>query len=379
MKNLKPILISVIVTLALLEVGTRLILTTSNGHEYVLGKKSKYILPIRYDDSTLPKNLNDGYRVYDSLLGWSHGIWKQDRFYFSNNLGFRCSETDFKSKIATQKHYDLICIGDSFTHGDAVEYQHTWPAILGQKTNRTILNMGSGGYGIDQALLRFMNSEITCDTVVFGLVSGDLDRSLTTVYSYYTGGIKTKPKFKFEDNNNQYTLLNVPCIKPIDFISRPVTEPVKVVYENIEGYNNYLDLETKLWTKSAFLRLLFSTKEQFKHRKPPVYLNENDDFNYCLKIFSTFKAFCEVNNIVPIIVLIDNNNSFVDRAESGKNTWSLLKKNLESLNIKTVEFQDDFYKAFTQNKSNVIHPTEGVHLSIKGNELLATNLYNYIK
>lgn len=379
MKNLKPILISVIVTLALLEVGTRLILNTSNGHEYVLGKKSKYILPIRYDDSTLPKNLNDGYRIYDSLLGWSHGKWKHDGIYFSNNLGFRCSETDFKSKIATQKHYDLICIGDSFTHGDAVEYQHTWPAILGQKTNRTMLNMGSGGYGIDQALLRFMNSEITCDTVVFGLVSGDLERSLSTVYSYYLGGVKTKPRFKFEENNLKYSLINVPCVKPIEFVSRPVSERAREVYENIEGYNNYLELEDKIWTKSAFLRLLYSTKEQVKHRKPPVYMNDNEDFKYCLKIFSTFKAFCETKNSVPIVVLIDNNNSFGDRSKANTNTWNLLKTNLEAMNLKTLEFQDDFYKAYNKKKSNVIHATEGVHFSHEGNELLATKLYNYFK
>ena len=146
----------------------------------------------------------DGYRIYDSLLGWSHGKWKQDDIYFSDSNGFRCSEEDFIAKIPTQKHYDIICIGDSFTHGDAVVYEDSWPAILSKKTNRSVLNMGSGGYGIDQALLRFMNNEITCDTIVFGLVSGDLERSLSTVYSYYTGGVKTKPRFKFEENNNKY-------------------------------------------------------------------------------------------------------------------------------------------------------------------------------
>ncbi|HRE77868.1 MAG TPA: hypothetical protein PLL09_08585 [Flavobacterium sp.] len=379
MKSLKPILISVFITLALLEIGTRFILTESNGHEYVLGKKTKYILPIQYQDSKKPTTQTDGYRIYDSLLGWSHGKWKQDGIYFSDSNGFRCSEEDFKAKIKTQNHYDIICIGDSFTHGDAVVYEDTWPAILSKKTNRSVLNMGSGGYGIDQALLRFMNNEITCDTIIFGLVSGDLERSLSTVYSYYGGGVKTKPRFKFEENSNKYSLINVPCVKPIEFVSRPVSERARVVYENIEGYNNYLELEDKIWTKSAFLRLLYSTKEQVKHRKPPVYMNDNEDFKYCLKIFSTFKAFCEAKNIVPIVVLIDNNNSFGDRSTANTNTWNLLKTNLESMNLKTVEFQDDFYKAYNQKKSNVIHATEGVHFSPEGNELLATKLYNYFK
>lgn len=379
MKNLKPILISVLITLTFLEIGTRFILTESNGHEYVLGKKTRYILPIQYQDSKKPTTRTEGYRIYDSLLGWSHGKWKQDGIYFSDDNGFRCSEKDFKAKIPTQKHYDIICIGDSFTHGDAVVYEDSWPAILSKKTNRSVLNMGSGGYGIDQALLRFMNNEITCDTIVFGLVSGDLERSLSTVYNYYIGGVKTKPRFKFEENSNQYSLINVPCVKPLEFVSRPVSERARVVYENIESYNNYLELEDKFWTKSAFLRLLYSTKEQVKHRKPPVYMNDNEYFKYCLKIFSIFKAFCEAKKIVPIVVLIDNNNSFSDRMKANTNTWNLLKTNLDSMNLKTLEFQDDFYNTYQQKKSNVIHATEGVHFSPEGNELLATKLYNYFK
>jgi hypothetical protein len=108
-------------------------------------------------------------------------------------------------------------------------------------------------------------------------------------------------------------------------------------------------------------------------------MNDNEDFKYCLKIFSTFKAFCEAKNIVPIVVLIDNNNSFGDRLTANTNTWNLLKTNLESMNLKTLEFQDDFYKAYQQKKSNVIHANEGVHFSPEGNELLATKLYNYFK
>lgn len=379
MKNLKPILISVFITLALLEIGTRFILTETNGHEYVLGKKTKYILPIQYHGSKNVTIQLDGYRIYDSLLGWSHGKWQQDGIYFSDNNGFRCSENDFKAKIETKKHYDIVFIGDSFTHGDASVYEATWPAILAKKTNRSMLNMASGGYGIDQAILRFMNNNITCDTLVFGLISDDLERSLSTVYNYYLGGVKTKPKFKFEENSTHYSLINVPCLKPFEFISRPVSERARVVYENIEGYNNYLELEDKIWTKSAFLRLLYSTKEQVKQRKPPVYMNDNEDFRYCMKIFSTFKSFCESKNIVPIVFLIDNSNSFEDRTRENSNTWNLLKTNLDSMNLKTVEFQDDFYKAYQQKKSNVIHATEGVHFSPEGNKLLATKLYNYFK
>jgi hypothetical protein len=380
LKKIKHFLIPLLLTLFLLEIGSRIIVSTDNDGNYmVLGKKTRYILPFKYDQTKKHETKKEGYRVYDSLLGWSHGYWQNQTIYFSDNLGNRCSESIFNSKTSTPYHQDIICIGDSFTHGDAVVFEETWPYLLSKKMQRSVVNMGVGGYGIDQAVLRFMNSKISCDTVVFGIVSGDFERSLTTVYNYYSGGVKTKPRFKFKKESSSFKLVNVPCISPDEFIARPISSRAKEVYDHIEGNNSYQESESKIWTQSMFLRILFSTIEQKKRKKPPVYMTQGEDFEYCMQIMDVFKKFCKEEKIVPIILLIDNNNTFTDRENTKKNTWKYLKNRLKEKELTCLEFQDLFYQSYIEKSESVIHKTEGVHYSASGHELLANTLTKYIK
>ncbi len=372
--RIKHILVMFLVTFALAEGISRVLVRNQGGVDYLLGRKWRYVLPFRYDAPGFPPLASDssGYRVYDSTLGWSHGAWRQDGIYLSDDKGYRCGSEAFMLRVAGPTHHDIVCIGNSFTHGDAVPYEDTWPYHLSKATGRSVLNMGVGGYGIDQAVLRFMQSDKTCDTVVLGLVPGDLERSLTTVYNYYIGGTKSKPKFRFSDTG--YTLSNVPCLRPEEFVNRPLTQRAAAVYEGIDGYHDYVSKETKWWTRSMFLRLVFSSLEQARHKKPPVYMTAGDDLDYCIRIFGVFKRHCEKRGIVPMVLLIDNGNSLADRRDFKVNTWSLLQGRLDSLGIRSIQFQDSVHAAYVADPSNIIHPKELVHYSPAGHRLLAEML-----
>jgi hypothetical protein len=367
---LSYIIVLLLLTFGLAEGLSRLLVSESQGVDYLFGRKWRYILPIRYNTSDVATSSDSsGYRVYDSLLGWSLGSWKRSDFYFSNEKGFRCAETVYQSRVPTSVHHDIVCIGNSFTHGDAVPYEDTWPHHLSSKTGRTVLNMGVGGYGIDQAVLRFMRSGMTCDTVILGLVPGDLERSLTTVYNYYTGGVKTKPRFHF-DADGSHTLLNVPCLSPSEFVARPLTPRAEAVYNGIAGYNGYVSKEGRWWTGSMFFRLIYSSIEQARHRRPPVYMTPGRDLDYCLRIFDVFKRHCDSVGAVPMVLLIDNLNSIGDRRKADGNTWSHLQKRLGELGLVSFQFQDSLMRAYDSDPAALIHPQEKVHYSPSGNRLL---------
>jgi hypothetical protein len=372
MKTVKHILIILLITWGLAEVAVR-IFVVRNGHaEYFAGKAWRYMLPVKYDHSSADFDppTNNGYRVYDSLLGWSHGSWQSDdSLYFSDALGFRCSKDRFQQIQVGPERYDIVCIGNSFTHGDAVAYEDTWTHLLSQQTGRSVLNMGVGGYGIDQAILRFMHRRPACDTVILGMVSNDLDRSLTSVYNYYQGGIKTKPKFKFNDSG--YIVLNQPCLTPAEFVHRPASPKAIEVYQEIDGYNDYLVKETKWWVHLQSMRLLFSSIEQMKHRKPSAYLSNDDRLRYCVSILDVFGKYCKQQRIVPIVLLIDNVNSINDREKSGQNTWTLLSSKLDSIGIKHMNGQDEAMAIYLRKPADLIHPIEQVHYSSAGHRFLA--------
>lgn len=372
MKTVKHILIILLITWALTEGVVRMFIVRNGHAEYFAGKAWRYMLPVRYDHSSadLDPPSNKGYRVYDSLLGWSHGSWQtDDSLYFSDGQGFRCGRERFRQKQAGPDRYDIVCIGNSFTHGDAVAYEDTWPHLLAVQTGRTVLNMGVGGYGIDQAVLRFMHRRPACDTVILGMVSNDLDRSLTSVYNYYQGGIKTKPKFRFHDSG--YTVLNQPCLTPAEFVRRPASQQAVEVYREIDGYNDYLGKETKWWAQLQSMRLLFSSIEQMKHRKPSAYLSDDDRLRYCVSILDVFGKYCKAEGIVPIVLLIDNVNSINDREKSGQNTWKLLATKLDSIGLKHMNAQDEAMTIYKRKPADLIHPVERVHYSPAGHRFLA--------
>lgn len=79
-------------------------------------------------------------RAYDTELGWTH--------HYDTPFGERPRPREYGHPIA-------LAFGDSFTHGDEVAHDETWPQALADQLGADVYNFGVGGYGADQALLRF--------------------------------------------------------------------------------------------------------------------------------------------------------------------------------------------------------------------------------
>jgi len=96
---------------------------------------------------------------YDPDLGWVNlprlflpDMYGPGVYLRTNSQSFR-NGVDFP--IAEQKgKARVICSGDSFTLGYGVDNDHTWCQLLARLDPRLeTVNMGQGGYGIDQAFL----------------------------------------------------------------------------------------------------------------------------------------------------------------------------------------------------------------------------------
>lgn len=123
---------------------------------------------------------------YDPELGWSNVPNKKlPDFYGSgkdmkiNGQGFR-SDYDYSMKVPDKK-VRIICSGDSFTLGYGVSSQMTWANLLTGYNNAVeTVNMGQGGYGIDQIYLWYMRDGIKLDHDVhlFAFIGNDFRRML---------------------------------------------------------------------------------------------------------------------------------------------------------------------------------------------------------
>jgi len=72
----------------------------------------------------------------------------------------------------------VLAVGDSFTFGDQVSDDETWPAQLEQLLQRPVLNGGVFGYSFAQTVLRAeqLLDEHVVETVVCSLIPDDLKR-----------------------------------------------------------------------------------------------------------------------------------------------------------------------------------------------------------
>jgi len=139
---------------------------------------------------------------HDDQLGWINipNIYIKDMYgpgvYLKiNSLGFRNNE-DFSIGIPRGK-IRIICSGDSFTLGYGVSNESTWCQQLTRiDDSLETVNMGQGGYGLDQSYLWYKRDGIKLDhdIHIIALITVDFFRMQSDKFLGYG-----KPVLEVED------------------------------------------------------------------------------------------------------------------------------------------------------------------------------------
>jgi hypothetical protein len=121
---------------------------------------------------------------YDAELGWSHvpgahvaDLYGPGRDLTINGQGLRARREYAARPPAGRTR--ALCVGDSFTLGYGVGDEDTWCARLERLEPRLeTLNMGQGGYGVDQAYLWLVRDGFAFqpDLVLFAFIQEDFVR-----------------------------------------------------------------------------------------------------------------------------------------------------------------------------------------------------------
>ena len=110
--------------------------------------------------------------------------------------------------------------GDSMTRGDEVKDDEAWLHLLSERLGCNVQNFGVGGYGLDQAALRYELGTPPGNFVILGLFIEMLRRDLAASWTFYRGPAQnnlptyavTKPMYVIENDR-------------LELIPRP-TQPV---------------------------------------------------------------------------------------------------------------------------------------------------------
>ncbi|MCP4204177.1 MAG: SGNH/GDSL hydrolase family protein [bacterium] len=277
-------ILSVVISLAIIflmmEVAIRLVGDCDKDRNFfVLGRRlHPFRLPVVSTQETLDHYLGSTEMTvaYDPQLGWAPrpaGV-SVGGLHRNNDQGIR-AEKEF-SREQQADRYRIALFGDSFTYGYEVRLEESWGFLLEQELNARqksveVLNFGVGGYGMDQALLRWMEvgRNFEPHLVLFGLQAENVKRNLNLFRPllYYGDQIPLfKPRFVLEDNGLR--LVNQPSLPPEEVVAN-LNNVESWRYANYEYFYGPDDYRDSLWQNSRLAALAVSavTQNRFSRRR----------------------------------------------------------------------------------------------------------------
>jgi hypothetical protein len=193
----KPVLAS-LVSLILMAAAAELVLSLP-----VL--REKYVRHFRY--RVAPSTL----RVEDAQRFFAPAVKARVRG-FDADLGW--DRTPVARNYEPTKGYVAQSYGDSFTEGE-VPPDDTWQARFEKLTGQAILNLGVGGYGVDQAVLKFekYGHQHRTRLAILGLYNQMYRRALSHYSLYYFRNDNFRFAFKpmFVQRDGRFELIRPPC------------------------------------------------------------------------------------------------------------------------------------------------------------------------
>jgi len=286
----KPILIGCI-CLAIFIFGEIIIRSfghyDDDGNFFFYSRKLKpYKIPIRAVKENIGISLSspDTCIIYDSELGWAPkpNTKTINGLYDLNKDGIRTVSADRSVSYVPDKDVLRIAIfGDSFTFGYDVPYENTWGYYLENDLKSLgikaeVLNFGVGGYGFDQAFLRWKKSgyKFSPHIVIFGFQPENVKRNnnlISTLYFQDAVLPFSKPRYILE--KDRLKLINCPTPDPKKIIN---------IMENIGSWDL---IKYEYWYKNYRERLGFKSKlaSAVSYVIDSVYgLLTQDRYFYCL-------------------------------------------------------------------------------------------------
>jgi hypothetical protein len=327
------------------------------------------------DDFLEKEKLDRAAEVYDYELGW-----------------VRRYQTDFGERPRPVSYEKLLIstFGDSYTHCDQVNHDQTFQTYLARKLKADVLNFGVGGYGPDQAYLRFKRDypKVKTPIVVLGLITENINRIVNVYRRFYyqkTELAMVKPRFAVRKGGRILLPNPIKSDKELSKLRDP--DFIKQLGENDWWFNrdSYpifsfpytgILLNKRLWLELAYGR--GSEEIDDINPRPWEDLWEVGEVRELLfSIIESFVSDAEGYGAAPIIFLFPRKREVFEKfkGQDPKNASYLMSycqnKNYNCFNSIAV-------LAKRANSADEIRGYYSGHLTPKGNLILARNFHRYL-
>jgi hypothetical protein len=316
--------------------------------------------------------------VLDSLLGWRYRPGYSSATDHLNTQGLRARrEYDSAPAAGTVR---VAAFGDSFVYGMEVRDDDAWCALLEAGPGHLeVLNYGVGGYGLDQAFLRFQREGMAFhpEVVLIGFAPDDL-RRIVNVYRRFLSSHEwplAKPRFVLRADGTLALVPN-PLARRADYIR--LMEHPRAVRElgTLDWWYSATVYEHPLYDLVATLRVGHAVWQRLQHRVlDPGRLLRGGVFNERSAAFAlqaaVLRAFADAvrdNGAVPAVVMMPDRSSVESLRRGGAAVYAPLRGALRERGI-TVWDASEAFRTSGVPVSDLF--AAGGHYSPAGNRVLA--------
>jgi hypothetical protein len=336
------------------------------------------------------------YGGFDAELGWSiqpggRIDYEQRRSgrnfsYIANAQGFRANrEYDHEPPADMLR---VAAFGDSFTHCDDVGYDDCWiAAMMARDPGLEVLNFGVGGYGPDQAYLRYqrLGQQFDPDIVLIGFMSENIRRSVNVYRPFYLpdgGQPMTKPRFRIVDG--ELVLLPNPMQSLADY-QRLLDDPATTLAAFGENDMIYqVRYRSGPFDFSPTVRLTKLVSEKLRRRyigdgivDRGIYNTDSEAFAVVTAIMDAFYAEAIAHGSIPIIVLFAGPIDLNDYAAGKPRRYRPLIDHLDGQQYRYVDTLDPLVAGLGTDYE--AHQLFVGHYSRLANNIVAGAVVDYLE
>lgn len=365
-KTVFPIILSLALSFFLIEISCYFVFSKFKDR-FTFYNVEDYLMK----ESILPK----AKKAYHKDYGWMK--------YYNTPYGERPRHKEFNKPL-------ISFFGDSYTHCDQVGDNETFQYFLSRKFKADIYNFGVGGFGTDQAYLRFKYDfpKIQTPIVGLGLISENINR-IVNVYRkfYFQKSELSLPKPRFKLVNNQLELIpnpltsesNISLLQDIKFID---SFGINDYWYNRDNYPKFsfpysnIILKKRMWLEA----LANYKKNEVDDTDPRPWetLWQNDEArDLMFKIFDSFVLESRDFNSTPVIFLLPQKNEIYGYYQTGK---TIGRDAIMQYCLEKKYYCFDGVQVILENTNSLEEAKKlyNGHLTKVGNKLIADGIYKFI-
>ena len=307
---------------------------------------------------------------FDPLLGWSHrpGVVGKGGEVTINARGLRGGQ-DYPDE-RPEGVARIVACGDSFTFCEEVGDTDSWPAILeGEREDTEVWNLGVGGYGTDQAFLRFQLMDTgEIDVLIVGLLLENIGRNVNRYRPrWYPRSDTPVTKPRYVPEGHGLKLVRQPFESREALVASVEDGSVLTLLEEDEYWS---DDHLPGWLEWSAIARLYAGSRVYQDRElARLWADpEGEPFQVTLRLLESFRAEGEERGAERFLVVIFPIESDVrEYVESGRRYWSTLVDVLEDRQMDHIDVVELLRDPWTRGEPVFT----GTHLSPGSNRRVA--------